>query len=205
MTALSKTFQFTKNQSDLPDGCNVNFDDVVNYINNRNDGSASWDGGYFLSATLNPVLRVNNGAGTNDIARFQDNGTAVVTMPDGGGVTLAGTEPSPPVASTLYKANIVKGWVNFNGTGTIAARGSFNLTSLTDNGTGDYTITWNTDFANANYSVVGLSSGNPDNASGFLSAISSTMAVGSVNVISRDDGGVAVDSTMVNVIAIGAQ
>jgi len=34
---------------------------------------------------------------------------------------------------------LAKGWVNFNGTGTIAARGSFNHSSLTDNTTGDYT------------------------------------------------------------------
>jgi hypothetical protein len=33
-----------------------------------------------------------------------------------------------------------KAWVNFNGTGTVAIRASFNVTSITDNGTGDYTV-----------------------------------------------------------------
>jgi len=35
-----------------------------------------------------------------------------------------------------------KAWVNFNGTGTIAIRDSYNVTSLTDNGVGDYTVTF---------------------------------------------------------------
>ena len=44
-------------------------------------------------------------------------------------------------------------WVNFNGTGTVAIRGSENVSSITDNGTGDYSINWATVMANVNYSV----------------------------------------------------
>ena len=43
-------------------------------------------------------------------------------------------------AATLTKQSAAKAWVNFNGTSTIAARDSFNHSSLTDNGTGDYTV-----------------------------------------------------------------
>ena len=46
-----------------------------------------------------------------------------------------------------------KAWVNFNGTGTVAIRASFNVTSITDNGTGDYTVNFTTALADANYSV----------------------------------------------------
>ena len=46
-----------------------------------------------------------------------------------------------------------KAWVNFNGTGTIAARDSFNVASLTDNGTGDYTLSYTSSFANGNYAA----------------------------------------------------
>ena len=48
-----------------------------------------------------------------------------------------------------------KAWVNFNGTGTVTARDDFNAGSLTDNGTGDYTITFDTAFDNANYMWTG--------------------------------------------------
>lgn len=43
-------------------------------------------------------------------------------------------------------------WVNFNGTGTVAIRSSYNVSSITDNGTGDYTINFTTALSDANYS-----------------------------------------------------
>ena len=45
----------------------------------------------------------------------------------------------------------IQAYVNFNGTGTVAIRDSKNVTSITDNGIGDYTINFTTAFANANY------------------------------------------------------
>jgi len=47
-----------------------------------------------------------------------------------------------------------KAWVNFDGSGTIAIRDSFNISSITDNATGEYTVTLSTAMANANYSIV---------------------------------------------------
>ena len=47
-----------------------------------------------------------------------------------------------------------KAWVNFDGTGTVAIRDSFNVSSITDNGTGSYTVTIDNDMSNANYCVV---------------------------------------------------
>jgi hypothetical protein len=44
-----------------------------------------------------------------------------------------------------------KAWANFNGTGTVAIKGSYNVSSITDNGTGDYTINFTNAMANANY------------------------------------------------------
>ncbi|MBI5233522.1 MAG: hypothetical protein HY880_04135 [Deltaproteobacteria bacterium] len=55
--------------------------------------------------------------------------------------------------TTLNTNQLAKGWVNFNGTGTVAIRDSYNVSSITDNGTGDYTINWSTNFANADYAV----------------------------------------------------
>jgi hypothetical protein len=44
-----------------------------------------------------------------------------------------------------------KAWVNFNGTGTVAIRGSGNVSSITDNGTGTYTVNFTVAMADANY------------------------------------------------------
>ena len=62
---------------------------------------------------------------------------------------LAGTGPA-----TLTKQSAAKAWVNLNGTGTIAVRDSFNVASLTDNGTGDYTINFSSAFGAADYAPV---------------------------------------------------
>jgi hypothetical protein len=51
--------------------------------------------------------------------------------------------------------NAVKAWVNFNGTGTVAIRASYNVSSITDNGTGDYTVNFTTAMTDANYAVPG--------------------------------------------------
>jgi hypothetical protein len=47
-----------------------------------------------------------------------------------------------------------RAWVNFNGRDTVAIRASGNVTSITDNGTGDYTVNFTTALSDANYSVV---------------------------------------------------
>jgi hypothetical protein len=57
-------------------------------------------------------------------------------------------------AATAYGC---RAWVNFNGTGTVAIRASGNVSSITDNGTGDYTVNFTTAMADANYSVAGSS------------------------------------------------
>jgi hypothetical protein len=49
---------------------------------------------------------------------------------------------------------LCKAWVNFNGTGTVAIRASGNVTSITDNGTGDYTVNFTNAMTDANYCVV---------------------------------------------------
>jgi hypothetical protein len=78
--------------------------------------------------------------------------------------TLTGTTTAGSIAvtgegnstTTNLQQGLAKAWVNFDGTASgAAARDSFNVSGMTDNGTGDHTITINNDFGNANYSAVG--------------------------------------------------
>lgn len=48
-----------------------------------------------------------------------------------------------------------RAWVNFNGTGTVAIRDSGNVSSITDNGTADYTVNFTTAMVDANYGISG--------------------------------------------------
>jgi hypothetical protein len=50
---------------------------------------------------------------------------------------------------------LCRAWVNFNGQGTVAIRASFNVSSITDNGTGNYTVNFTNAMPDANYSGVG--------------------------------------------------
>jgi hypothetical protein len=60
-----------------------------------------------------------------------------------------------------------RAWVNFNGTSTVAIRASGNVTSITDNGTGDYTVNFTTAMPDANYTMAGSLEGTSDPGSVF--------------------------------------
>lgn len=67
---------------------------------------------------------------------------------------VAGTL-SVPVGTVVNGS--AKAWVNFNGTGTVAIRAGFNVSSITDNATGDYTVNFTTAMPDANYAAFGFS------------------------------------------------
>ena len=48
----------------------------------------------------------------------------------------------------------VQAWVNFNGTGTVAIRASYNVSSITDDGIGKYTVNFTSAMTDANYAVL---------------------------------------------------
>jgi hypothetical protein len=76
--------------------------------------------------------------------------------------TISDAAGTGPV--TLTGQYAAKAWVNFNGDGTVAIRESGNVSSITDNGTGDYTVNLTTALPDANLSVVG-STGEQTNTS----------------------------------------
>lgn len=129
--------------------------------------------------------------------------TALVPASLGAGPALGNT----PVAHGLYRENVIKGWINFKGTSTASIYGSFNVTSLARNGVGEYTITWDRDFAATPYAVAGMAYEDADN--GGIVAIDNlagAMAVGSIAIVTEiANTNAAVDSTITTLIAVGAQ
>ena len=90
-----------------------------------------------------------------------------------------------------------RAWVNFNGTGAVAIRASGNVSSITDNGVGNYTINFTTAMPDANYAVV-FSSQDPNTGSGGNSAgtIVST-ASGSFNILVLPSGSNSPEDTAI--------
>tara|TARA_Y100001937_G_scaffold78359_1_gene106255 strand:+ start:129 stop:518 length:390 start_codon:yes stop_codon:yes gene_type:complete len=104
--------------------------------------------------------------------------------------TIKSVSSAAPVfqnTSGTEKGQLAKVWINFNGTGTVAIRDSFNVSSITDNGTGNYTVTIDNDMSNANYSVV--TGGNRDTTNSICVAmvkVGATPAAGSFLLLGGD-------------------
>jgi len=83
-------------------------------------------------------------------------GISVGGIPDGTVDTdvLAANAVTYAKIGTTEQGQLCKAWVNFNGTSTVAIRASYNVSSITDNGTGDYTVNFTTALADANYAAL---------------------------------------------------
>jgi hypothetical protein len=90
------------------------------------------------------------------------NGTTALTIAANGQLSSVNTAvanvttlnaTSGVLATQNGMTGIAKAWVNFNGTGTVAIRGSFNVSSITDNGTGDYIINFTTAMPDTNFAT----------------------------------------------------
>ncbi len=96
-----------------------------------------------------------------------------------------------------------KAWVNFNGQGVVAIRSAENVTSITDNGDGDYTANYANNLSNADYSVTGLGSGltTADAQSGLVNLVLSSSNVSFE--IKRANDGANEDATFISVQIFG--
>jgi hypothetical protein len=102
----------------------------------------------------------NSGATTADVASISSSGNFSFNSGYGS-------------VATAYAC---RAWVNFNGTGTVAIRASGNVSSITDNGTGDYTVNFTTAMPDANYSASGVVGVSPGATAGFTGVFDSSAA-----------------------------
>jgi hypothetical protein len=130
----------------------------------------------------NPLWKKRNAA---------NNAWITLATIDGNDIAFEGALPDQSGNSGKYLstdgtdaiwAGTPKVWVNFNGTGVVAVRASFNVSSITDNGVGDYTINFATALVDANYAVVTSS----DSALFSSASVASASAVNVVNPFESD-------------------
>ena len=96
-----------------------------------------------------------------------------------------------------------RAWVHFNGTGTVAIRASGNVSSITDNGAGDYTVNFTNAMSDTNYAVLAMNgvfnSGNQP--IGFYESASTARTASLVRLFSsQGTGAIAIDGDRVSVI-----
>ena len=152
-------------------------------------GTLSVTGVTTLTGGLNAALPVLSG------------GTGVTTSTGSGAVVL-GTSPTlaTPTFDSAQLATVsgtaplymCRAWVNFNGTGTVAIRGSGNVTSITDNGVGDFTANFTTAMPDINYAV---STNASDLSNSGRQSCPKAIATGSVRITTTDTPGLTNDYT----------
>jgi len=113
-------------------------------------------------STILTIDASDNVTVANDLTAtsFIGNGSSLTGLPagytDADALSLFNASGSTPVYAC-------RAWVNFNGTGTVAIRASGNVSSITDRGTGRYSVNFATAMPDANYSIVNTGSNNPGN------------------------------------------
>ena len=124
------------------------------------------------------------------------------------GVTTAGSisvTGEGNSTTTNLQQGLAKAWIDFNGTGTIAIADSFNITSIADNNTGDYSVTIANDMANANYVHAGNSGGANSTSAGAVYAndqsTARTTTLFRVYTLTASAG--TVDTPTINIIVSG--
>ena len=155
------------------------------------------------ATTFGPLIDVR-GTDTNISMFLAGKGTGNVAINTGFALVpaaLSGTMAQ----HGLYQANVCKAWLQMDGTGTAAITVSFNVTSITDEGVGDFTVTWTRVFATANYPVAAMG-GSPGTGFALLSTGStSVVAAGTFRFGTFDSGFNLADRTRLMLVALGGQ
>jgi hypothetical protein len=135
-------------------------------------------------------------AGTIVADTIQADSTSTLVLKNG----VANTPPTIQDSAGTQIGTFCRAWVNFNGTGTVAIRASFNVTSITDNGTGDYTVNFTNAMPDANFASQ-LTQGNTDGTSppGNLSFGLRSVSTTTCRVNLRDSAGNQTDMPSINV------
>jgi hypothetical protein len=96
--------------------------------------------------------------------------------------------------TTLFEEYKCRAWVNFDGTGTVAIRASGNVSSITDNGTGNYTVNFTTAMPDANYCVVS-GVGNFSGTNAGWTSVNNLFTTSSVKINIRNQSSVDADNS----------
>lgn len=132
----------------------------------RDSGSAQYNGGAIMFGANQGAWAAIKGwleDGANNtngaLSVYTRTATTDATLTERARFAKDGTFAFNSGFGSVATAYGCRAWVNFNGTGTVAIRASGNVTSITDNGTGDYTVNFTNAMPDANYAVSGSASG----------------------------------------------
>ncbi len=135
----------------IPSGTITSGTSQLSLSGTTNQGSVV-SGAFVTGQGILPGTTVISGAGTYVVGLSQNTTTTISNEP------IVFYKPNAIVTPGAIGGQLCRAWVNFDGTGTVAIRASYNVSSITDNGTGDYTVNFTTAMPDANYVFVASSS-----------------------------------------------
>jgi len=112
----------------------------------------------------------------------------------------------PTLGGDSVETRLCSAWVNFNGTGTVAIRDSYNVSSITDNGDGDYTVNFTVAMANNNYAATVAGGG----SSAYLGDVKTdsttyTRTISALPILTFNTTPATADVTSINVTVFGGK
>ena len=134
-------------------------------------------------------------AGTVVADTLQADSTSTLVLKNG----VANTPPTVQDSAGTQIGTFCRAWVNFNGTSTVAIRASFNVTSITDNGTGDYTVNFTNAMPDANYASFGFGKQGTGTTIGGAGIEGTSPSTGSLRILTADASFNAADFVFVSV------
>ena len=157
-----------------------------------------------FSDATNSALWVGHTSGASNIvsdAALTFGYTNGTTTTENARISTAGVFSFNSGYGSVATAYGCRAWVNFNGTGTVAIRASGNVSSITDNGTGDYTVNFTTALVDANYAVeaTGNTNVSTGGANFFNAPAYSAPSTTAVRVATFNQAGTNTDMQRVNV------
>lgn len=102
------------------------------------------------------------------------------------------------------KKGVSNAWVNFNGIGIVTIRDSYNVSSITDNGTGDYTVNFTSPLPSANYACVAGGIGSADPITGLTSFGVGARTISNVRISTTNSTSGRADFQNVDVVAFSS-
>lgn len=154
---------------------------------------------------------------STDTMRFRVNATDRLEIASDGGIYSSGATGGSQGADTLNVSGVfldgvslsgvgAKVWLRMNGTGTPAVVDDFNVSTITDNGTGDYSVNFTTALANANYALLGTANRDGFNQPGLVGPrnTSGTYSTTAIQIAVSDDGGTTIDTSRIGLAIMGS-
>jgi len=156
-------------------------------------GSGISNGDYVVGEGITPGTTVSSGGGTTSITLSANANTTLSSDP------VAFYSATKLLTPGLVGGQLCRAWVNFNGTSTVTIRASYNVSSITDNGVGDYTVNFTTAMSDANYSASVQAGGTAGVFIGSYNDVNGPRTTSALRIFSANTSLSVADTSILNV------